>query len=82
MADKKDAREELRNIDISDSGHAYENRQEIYYNDNVGGRAVFVDSKEQYGPDEPYNDRSLSLRRIRAKHLYWRSKTSVSISED
>ena len=56
MADKKDKREELIDIDISDSGHAYENRQEIYYNDNVGGRAVFVDSKEQYDPDEPYND--------------------------
>ena len=41
---------------ISETGHTYENRQEIYYNDNVGGRAVFVDSKEQYDPDEPYND--------------------------
>ena len=38
----------------SETGHTYENRQEIYYNDNVGGRAVFVDSKEQYDPDEPY----------------------------
>ena len=37
MADNKDKRDELREIDISDSGHAYENRQEIYYNDNVGG---------------------------------------------
>ena len=56
MADKKDKRDERRDIDIADSGHAYENRQEIYYNDNVGGRAVFVDSKEQYEPDEPYNE--------------------------
>ena len=53
MADRKDRREELRDIDISDSGHAYEDREEIYYNDNVGGRAVFVDAKEHYSPDEP-----------------------------
>jgi branched-chain amino acid transport system ATP-binding protein len=42
-----------------DTGHGYENRQEIYYNDNVGGRAVFVDAKEQYSPDEPYNDQTV-----------------------
>ena len=53
MADK-DNREELRTA--SESGHTFENRQEIYYNDNVGGRAVFVDSKEQYDPSEPYNE--------------------------
>ena len=41
MADYKDKDDAL--YDISDSGHGYENRQEIYYNDNVGGRAVFVD---------------------------------------
>ena len=55
MADKRD-KEFDAVYDISDPGHGYENRQEIYYNDNVGGRAVFVDSKEQYDPDEPYND--------------------------
>ncbi|MBP3897923.1 MAG: ABC transporter ATP-binding protein, partial [Mogibacterium sp.] len=42
--------------DASETGHTFENRQEIYYNDNVGGRAVFVDAKEQYDPSEPYND--------------------------
>ncbi len=52
----KDKRDEIRETEISETGHTYENRQEIYYNDNVGGRAVFVDSKEQYSPDEPYND--------------------------
>ena len=56
MAAAKDKREENQGVNISDSGHGYENRQEIYYNDNVGGRAVFVDSKEQYGADEPYNE--------------------------
>ncbi|MBR2674258.1 MAG: ABC transporter ATP-binding protein [Mogibacterium sp.] len=56
MAAIKDKRDERRDINISDSGHGYENRQEIYYNDNVGGRAVFVDSKEHYDPDEPYNE--------------------------
>ncbi|MBE6041963.1 MAG: ATP-binding cassette domain-containing protein, partial [Clostridiales bacterium] len=40
-------------METTDTGHAYENRQEIYYNDNVGGRAVFVDAKEHYSPDEP-----------------------------
>jgi branched-chain amino acid transport system ATP-binding protein len=39
--------------DPIDTGHGYENRQEIYYNDNVGGRAVFVDAKEHYSPDSP-----------------------------
>ena len=37
----------------SETGHTYENRQEIYYNDNVGGRAVFVDAKEHYSEDQP-----------------------------
>ena len=42
MADK-----DRRNMPgASETGHTYENRQEIYYNDNVGGRAVFVDAKE------------------------------------
>ena len=67
MADHKDKRDELRDIDIADSGHAYENRQEIYYNDNVGGRAVFVDSKEQYEPDEPYNDQVFIPEKDRGK---------------
>ena len=52
----KEKNDEFRDINISETGHTYENRQEIYYNDNVGGRAVFVDSKEQYDPDEPYNE--------------------------
>ena len=33
-------------VETTDTGHGYENRQEIYYDDNVGGRAVFVDAKE------------------------------------
>lgn len=53
MADK-DKRKDMPGA--SETGHTYENRQEIYYNDNVGGRAVFVDAKEQYDPDEPYNE--------------------------
>ena len=53
MADK-DKRRDMPGA--SETGHTYENRQEIYYNDNVGGRAVFVDAKEQYDPDEPYNE--------------------------
>lgn len=53
MADK-DKRDNMP--DASETGHTFENRQEIYYNDNVGGRAVFVDAKEQYDPSEPYND--------------------------
>jgi len=58
MADDK--RKDLMNdieeekTPISDPGHGYEDRQEIYYNDNVGGRAVFVDSKEHYDEDDPY----------------------------
>ena len=43
MADDRDMRFDM---DATDTGHGYENRQEIYYNDNVGGRAVFVDAKE------------------------------------
>ena len=54
MADNKEKENAV--YEYSDSGHGYENRQEIYYNDNVGGRAVFVDSKEQYEADEPYNE--------------------------
>jgi branched-chain amino acid transport system ATP-binding protein len=52
MADNRDNRPDLYD-EISDTGHGYENRQEIYYNDNVGGRAVFVDAKEHDSPDEP-----------------------------
>ena len=49
MADK-----DRRNMPgASETGHTYENRQEIYYNDNVGGRAVFVDAKEHYSEDQP-----------------------------
>ncbi|MBR0308525.1 MAG: ABC transporter ATP-binding protein [Mogibacterium sp.] len=55
----KDRNEDLRDINLSETGHTYENRQEIYYNDNVGGRAVFVDSKEQFDPDEPYIKESI-----------------------
>ena len=47
MADK-DIRKEMPGV--SETGHTYENRQEIYYNDNVGGRAVFVDAKEHDQP--------------------------------
>ena len=50
MADYMDDRYD---IESTDTGHGYENRQEIYYNDNVGGRAVFVDAKEHYSPDQP-----------------------------
>ena len=82
MADHKDKRDELRDIDIADSGHAYENRQEIYYNDNVGGRAVFVDSKEQYVPDEPYNDQVFIPEKTGAKHQYSRSRIWASTSAD
>jgi branched-chain amino acid transport system ATP-binding protein len=53
MDDEREMREEFPEIDLADSGHAFENRQEIYYNDNVGGRAVFVDAKEHDSPDEP-----------------------------
>lgn len=41
-----DDRDQIYDMDTTDTGHGYENRQEIYYNDNVGGRAVFVDAKE------------------------------------
>ena len=56
-----------RRPDTTDTGHGYENRQEIYYNDNVGGRAVFVDAREQYSPDEPYNDQTILPERDRDK---------------
>lgn len=61
MADRK---KESRDINISDSGHGYENRQEIYYNDNVGGRAVFVDAKEH---DQPAVKESILQERDRDK---------------
>ncbi len=43
----------MLDYEAPETGHTFENRQEIYYNDNVGGRAVFVDAKEHYSPDEP-----------------------------
>lgn len=43
MADDRKKNYDIESIDTS---HGYENRQDIYYNDNVGGRAVFVDAKE------------------------------------
>ncbi len=50
MSDDKNMYE---NYEIAtDTGHAYEDRDKIYYNDNVGGRAVFVDSKEHYNTAE------------------------------
>ena len=64
MAKDKDER---LNYDAPETGHTYEDRKEIYYNDNVGGRAVFVDSKEQYGPDEPYNDQVFIPEKDRGK---------------
>ena len=67
MDEEREMREEFPNIDMADSGHAYENRQEIYYNDNVGGRAVFVDSKEQYDPNEPYNEEILIPEKDKGK---------------
>ena len=67
MADEKEMREEFPTIDMTDSGHAYENRQEIYYNDNVGGRAVFVDAKEHYSPDEPTVKESILQERDKDK---------------
>lgn len=53
MADDRDV---MYDMDTTDTGHGYENRQEIYYNDNVGGRAVFVDAKEhdQEAVTEPF----------------------------
>ena len=36
-----------------DTSHTYENRKDGSYSDNVGGRAVYVDSKEHYKADEP-----------------------------
>ena len=66
MADDRDRRADL-SMDTTDTGHGYENRQEIYYNDNVGGRAVFVDSKEQYSADEPYHEGTLIPERDQDK---------------
>ena len=53
--------------DATDTGHGYENRQEIYYNDNVGGRAVFVDAKEHYSPDDPVITESIIQERDKDK---------------
>ena len=39
------AKDRDKNYAAPDTGHAYEDRQKIYYDDNVGGRAVFVDAK-------------------------------------
>ena len=63
MADKKDIMLE----DSTDTGHGYENRQEIYYNDNVGGRAVFVDAKEHYSEDDPVVNETILQERDKDK---------------
>ena len=63
MADKKDIMLE----DSTDTGHGYENRQEIYYNDNVGGRAVFVDAKEHYSEDDPIVNETILQERDKDK---------------
>lgn len=54
MSDERDRLEKkYENYDIAtDTGHGYENRQEVYYNDNVGGRAVFVDAKDYDDNDD------------------------------
>ena len=59
--------DERLNYEPPETGHTYENRQEIYYNDNVGGRAVFVDAKEQHSPDEPVLKESFLQERDRDK---------------
>ena len=67
MNEDKEMREEFPEIDLADSGHTFENRQEIYYNDNVGGRAVFVDAKEHHSPDEPVIKESILQERDKNK---------------
>ena len=47
-------KDHMLDMETTDTGHGYENRQEIYYDDNVGGRAVFVDAKEH--EQETVND--------------------------
>jgi branched-chain amino acid transport system ATP-binding protein len=64
MSDEKDL---MYDIDTTDTGHGYENRQEIYYNDNVGGRAVFVDAKEHYSPDQPTIKEAIIPERDKSK---------------
>ncbi len=59
MADDKIIKGDPMNTDISDTGHGYEDRELTYYDDNVGGRAVFVDAKEQWGEEEPYPDTTI-----------------------
>ena len=59
MADDKIIKGDPMNTDISDTGHGYEDRELTYYDDNVGGRAVFVDAKEQWGGKEPYPDTTI-----------------------
>jgi branched-chain amino acid transport system ATP-binding protein len=66
MSDKREERYE-RHTDPIDTGHGYENRQEIYYNDNVGGRAVFVDAKEHYSPEDPVVREAFLQERDKAK---------------
>ena len=63
MADKRNKYD----IESTDTGHGYENRQEIYYNDNVGGRAVFVDSKEHYSPEDPVVNETILQERDKDK---------------
>lgn len=59
MADDKIIKGDPMNTDISDTGHGYEDRGLTYYDDNVGGRAVFVDAKEQWGEENPYPDTTI-----------------------
>ena len=60
-------RDQRLDMETTDTGHGYENRQEIYYNDNVGGRAVFVDSKEHYSPDDPVVSETILQERDKDK---------------
>ena len=62
-----DDRDKMLDMDATDTGHGYENRQEIYYDDNVGGRAVFVDAKEHYSPDDPVITESILQERDKDK---------------
>ncbi len=70
MSEDRDKKLESKyeNYEIAtDTGHGYENRQEIYYNDNVGGRAVFVDSKEHDTGDEESSNKVYIPDRDKAK---------------
>lgn len=67
MAEDKYGYTDPLNEDFSDTGHAYEDPQEVYYDDNVGGRAVFVDAKEQWSPEDPYLDKTIIPERDQKK---------------